>query len=237
MDLITDLKLPFPLPTYVLALVVILGHIAIFKLYIYILPLRLSSISMSYPPVLSVPLAATHAFTKTPTPSITPVERLGVHGDAHAGETVQHRSRLHIKPPPANLRQVHLIQNEILQDFGVAPAEIGENVTTVGIDLLALSKGTKLRFIGPDPDGNGGLEMKAKEEPPTITITGLRNPCPQIDKHREGLQEKFIVRDEERKIITRKAGVMSTVDVGGDIRPGMRIQVEEPNKFEALGCV
>lgn len=70
-----------------------------------------------------------------------------------------------------------------------------------------------------------------------ITITGLRNPCPQIDKLREGLQEKFIVRDEEREIIARKAGVISTVDVGGEVRPGMRILVEVPEKFEALGCV
>ena len=185
---------------------------------------------MSYPTVLSVSLAPTHAFTKSPSTSITLVAGLGVQGDAHLGKTVQHRSRLHMKPPPANLRQLHLIQNEILQGFGVQPAEIGENVTTSGIDLLALSRNTKLRFVAPDTDVES-------EELPTITITGLRNPCPQIDKHRTGLQEKFIVRDEERKIIARKAGVMSTVDVGGEVRPGMRIMVEVPEKFEALGCV
>ena len=119
------------------------------------------------------------------------------------------------------------MQNEILTRFNVLPAELGENITTTGIDLLALGVGTKLRFVDDAEEMN----------PPTITITGLRNPCTQIDKHRKGLQERFIERDSERQIVVRKAGVMSAVDVGGDIRPGMRILVEKPERFEALGCV
>lgn len=142
---------------------------------------------------------------------------------------------------------MHLIQSETLSSFGVPPAALGENITTTGIDLLSLSRGTKLRFIPPSSanednwkprngEGDGEGEEGARE-PPTISITGLRNPCNQIEKYRAGLQEKFIERDEQRNIIARTAGVMSTVDVGGDIRPGMKILVEEPEKFEALGGV
>ena len=116
--------------------------------------------------------------------------------------------------------------------------EIGENITTTGIDLLSLARGTKLRFVEAEgADGRGEQGTGKGKEVPTITITGLRNPCPQIEKHRKGLQEKFIVRDAERQITARKAGVMSTVHVGGDVRPGMTILLEEPEKFEALGCV
>lgn len=149
------------------------------------------------------------------------------------GKNVQHRSRLHIKPPPANLRQVHLIHNEILTNNNLKPADIGENVTTQGIDLLALGKGTRLHFL----DSESSEEVAMTEEHAIIIITGLRNPCSQIEKHRKGLQEQFVERDSERKIVVRRAGVMSTVDEGGIVRPGMRILVERPAKHEALGCV
>lgn len=161
---------------------------------------------------------------------------LGVEGDAHLGSTVQHRSRLHIKPPPPNLRQVHLITAEIFDEVAsvssppVQPGDLGENVTTQGIDLKGLSQGSKLRFMSaPDDD--------AKMNAPTLVVTGLRNPCPQIDKFRAGLKEKLLVRDDSRQIVGRLAGVMATVETGGEIAPGMRILVEEPAIRLPLECV
>lgn len=190
--------------------------------------------------VLSVSLSEEHTFSKTPVRSITLVKDLGVEGDCHNGTTVQHRSRLHIKPAPVNLRQVHLMQNEILESFGVKPADLGENITTTGIDLLALGRDTRIHFLPASPvtGGDGNADDANGPQPHAIIrITGLRNPCPQIDKFRGGLQEKFIVRDQERKIVDRKAGVMSVVEVGGIIEPGMRLNVEKPSEFEPLGSV
>ncbi|KAK2882624.1 hypothetical protein FQN49_000163 [Arthroderma sp. PD_2] len=178
--------------------------------------------------VLSVSVSGSHNFSKTPVSSITLVPNLGVKGDSHFGETVQHRSRLHIKPPPQNLRQVHLMPNEVLTGVAIKPGELGENVTTGGIDLLYLSKGTKLRFVDQNSAAASG---------PVVAVTGLRNPCPQIDKFRDGLKEHFVVRDASRTIVDRKAGIMGTVEVGGDIRPGMNIVVEAPAVFERMGCV
>ena len=183
--------------------------------------------------VLCVSLSKAHEFSKEPTSSITLIKGLGVEGDCHAGTTVQHRSRLHIKPPPANLRQVHLIQYETLKQYDLKPSDIGENITTHGIDLLALSKGTKLHLV---PAGSGS-DIKAAGAHPVVVITGLRNPCPQIEKFRRGLQEKFIVRDAKRNIVARKAGVMSVVEVGGKVDKGMQIIVEKPATFTALECV
>jgi len=185
------------------------------------------------PTVLSVSLSPTHVFSKQPTSSINLIAGLGVEGDCHLGTTVQHRSRLHIRPVPANLRQVHLVQNEILGQFHVKPCDIGENITTVGIDLLALGQGTKLHFL---PMGSQG-DIRTADAHPVVVITGLRNPCPQIEKFKKGLQEKFVVRDAQRNIIGRKAGVMSTVEVGGQVQPGMKIVVEEPATFVNLECV
>ena len=182
--------------------------------------------------VLNLSLSKAHEFSKTPVSSINLLTGLGVEGDCHLGPTVQHRSRLHIKPPPANLRQVHLIQNEVLEKLNVSPSELGENITTNGIDLLGLGKGTRLHFLPADCP----LETGTKPHP-VVRITGLRNPCPQIERFRKGLQEKFIVRDAERMIVGRKAGVMSVVEVGGQIGNGMKIVVEKPPSFEALECV
>lgn len=106
------------------------------------------------------------------------------------------------------------------------PCDIGENLTTKGVDLLGLGRGTKLHF----GKRNHGEHV-------VVEITGLRNPCPQIDKFRQGLKEKFIIRDETRNIVGRKAGVMGVVTSGGKIRKGMKITVEEPKTFEALECV
>ncbi|KAK4445755.1 pyruvate kinase-like protein [Podospora aff. communis PSN243] len=172
-----------------------------------------------------------HNFTKPLVPQIILIEGLGVEGDCHSGVHVQHRSRLHIQPPPPNLRQVHLIPKEILDEVGIAPGQIGENVTTEGIDLLALGVGTKLHFLPADGDGG------TNEPHPVVVIQGLRNPCPQIDKFRAGLKEKFILRDKERNIVGRKAGVMGTIDTGGIVEKGMRIVVERPEVHHTLECV
>ncbi|EFR03830.1 MOSC domain-containing protein [Nannizzia gypsea CBS 118893] len=178
--------------------------------------------------VLSVSVSGSHDFSKCTAPNITLVENLGVKGDAHFGTHVQHRSRLHINPPPQNLRQVHLMPYEMLTTVNVKPGQLGENVTTEGIDLLALSKGTKLRFVD---------QNSPTADSPVVTVTGLRNPCPQIDKFRSGLKEHFIVRDSNRTIVDRKAGIMGVVEAGGDIRPGMTIVVEPPAVFERMECV
>lgn len=183
--------------------------------------------------VVGIAISSEHCFTKQPVPSINLLPGLGVEGDCHAGETVQHRSRLHIRPAPTNLCQVHLIGREILDEHDLVPGQIGENITTSGIDLLNLGKGTKLHFL-QSVNEEGGSHG---QEHPVVTVTGLRNPCYQIEKHRKGLQEVFIERDGERKIIGRKAGIMATIDVGGLVIPGMQIIIEEPSVYEALGCV
>lgn len=172
---------------------------------------------------------------------------------------MQHRSRLHISPAPPNLRQVHLIQSELFAEFlslaGVAtggggggdntdttttattsmkqydvrPGDLGENITTAGIDLLALGRGTRLVFVDDD-DGE-------EHDGALVIVKGLRNPCWQIDKFRKGLQDRCVVRDEERRIVGRKAGVMGVVAVGGVVRAGMRIVVEAPDEHLPLECV
>ncbi|KAI1913480.1 hypothetical protein LOZ39_000902 [Ophidiomyces ophidiicola] len=184
--------------------------------------------------VLSVSVSSTHSFSKSPVPAITLLEDLGVKGDAHAGVNVQHLSRTHITPPPRNLRQVHLIHSEVLTEAAngtpLTYGALGENITTSGIDLLALGQGTKLRFV----DASSGTVPAGA---PVISVTGLRNPCPQIDKYRAGLKERFFVRDSERKIVGRKAGIMAVVEVGGEVRPGMRIVVEKPASHTPLECV
>ncbi|PGH06387.1 hypothetical protein GX51_02399 [Blastomyces parvus] len=206
--------------------------------------------------VLSVNASPTHSFSKQPVARITLLPNLGVQGDAHAGVTVQHRSRLHITPAPPNLRQVHLIHAEMLAQAGgdgdgegegegpLLPGEMGENITTAGVDLLALGRGTKLRFVGGAAVGSGDGDVDVDNSPDetetetaTVTVTGLRNPCAQIDRFRPGLKEKFVVRDGAGKIVGRKAGVMGVVERGGVVRPGMRILVERPAVHEGLECV
>lgn len=111
------------------------------------------------------------------------------------------------------------------KQYEVRPGDLGENVTTAGIDLLDLGRGTRLMFVEGDGDG------------PVVVVTGLRNPCPQIDGFREGLKEKCLVRDAERRIVRRKAGIMGVVAVGGVVRPGMRIVVEGLDEYLPLECV
>ena len=217
--------------------------------------------------IRALSLSPEHSFTKQSTTSLTLLPDLGVKGDCHCSETVQHRSRLHIRPPPKDLRQVHLMDLEILEQLDVKPGDLGENITMRGMGLLGLGTGTRLHFLPSisttaattngvqavdtaNSEGQTANEagnqssvdptpQKALDTPdhPILVVTGLRNPCPQISHFRSGLQERFVDRDEQRKIIARRAGVMSTVEVGGVVAIGMRIVVEEPPVWKALECV
>ncbi len=157
-----------------------------------------------------------HRFSKQPQAAIRLVAGLGVAGDAHAGVTVRHRSRVAVDPSQPNLRQVHLLAGELLEElvsegFAVAPADLGENVTTRGIDLLALPRGTRLRL------GDAAV----------VEVTGLRNPCAQIEAFRTGLLARVVGRGEDGAIV-RRAGVMAIVLTGGEVRPGDAIAVTLP---------
>ena len=166
--------------------------------------------------VVAVSARSGHHFSKTPSLSVRLLTGLGVAGDAHMGETVKHRSRVRKDPTQPNLRQVHLMQAELFDElrdrgFVVQPADLGENVTTEGVDLLALPSGTRLHL------GTSAV----------VEITGLRNPCIQIDNFQKGLMAATLDRDADGNLI-RKAGVMSIVIADGDVRPGDAISVELP---------
>lgn len=155
-----------------------------------------------------------HRFSKQPRASLTLLAGLGVQGDAHAGSTVQHLSRIARDPSAANLRQVHLIHAELLDElaskgFAVAPGQMGENVTTRGINLLGLSRGTRLR-LGTDA---------------VIEITGLRNPCHQLNSLALGLMDAVLDRAPDGSLI-RKCGVMAVVVRGGEVIAGDAITLE-----------
>lgn len=171
---------------------------------------------MTQPRVIAVCTSPGHTMSKPATDSIRLLAGLGVEGDAHAGTTVKHRSRVAKDPDAPNLRQVHLLQSELFDDvarrgFTVKPGELGENITTAGVDLLSLPRGTVLR-------------LGATAE---VEITGLRNPCTQIDGLQQGLMEAVLERSPERGLI-RKAGIMSIVITGGEIRAGDAITITLP---------
>jgi MOSC domain-containing protein YiiM len=164
--------------------------------------------------VTAVAARGGHGVGKTLQPAITLLAGLGVEGDAHLGERVQHRSRVRRDPTQPNLRQVHLIGAELHEElsgrgFEVDAGAMGENVTTRGVDLLALSARTRLR-LGADA---------------VVEIKGLRNPCRQLDGLQAGLMAATLDRDEDGGLI-RRAGVMGIVLAGGIVRPGDRIVVE-----------
>ena len=166
--------------------------------------------------VVAVSSSATHTLVKGNHTQIRLLEGLGVEGDAHAGTTVKHRSRVLKNPFQPNLRQVHLIHAELHDElraagFVVAAGQMGENITTRGVALLELPTGTRLRL---------GAEA-------TIEITGLRNPCSQLDGIQRGLMAAVLDRDEQGNLI-RKAGVMAVVIAGGVVRPDDAITVELP---------
>ncbi len=164
---------------------------------------------------------AEHRFSKIPVREIRLLEGLGVDGDAHAGALVQHLSRVRRDPTQPNLRQVHLIHAELFDEVAgsghrVAPGDLGENVTTRGIDLLSLPAGTLLH-LGDDA---------------VVTVTGLRNPCMQIEAFGSGLLERVVGRAGDGSVI-RKAGVMGVVTRSGLVRDGDLIDVvlpEEPHQ-------
>lgn len=166
--------------------------------------------------VVAVSRSPTHTFSKPNQESIRLLKGLGVEGDAHMGETVKHRSRVVLDPTRPNLRQVHLIHAELHNElrtggFEISPGQMGENVTTQGVDLLGLPVGTRLRL------GDSAV----------VEVTGLRNPCTQLDGLRPGLMAAVLGRDEDGKLI-RKAGIMGIVLEGGVVRPGDPIYVELP---------
>ena len=164
--------------------------------------------------VLAVHRSSSHSFSKFAEEAITLVAGVGVEGDAHAGRTVKHRSRVARDPQAPNLRQVHLLHAELFdelvgRDFAVFPGDMGENVTTAGVDLLALPTGTRLR-LGANA---------------VVQLTGLRNPCAQIDRFQPGLTAAVLDRDASGELV-RKAGVMGVVLTGGEVRPGDPIEVQ-----------
>ena len=168
--------------------------------------------------VIAVSQSPTHSFSKSNQGSINLLAGLGVEGDAHMGEKVQHRSRVAKDPNQPNLRQVHLIHAELHEElrergFDVSAGQMGENITTRGIDLLGLPTGTRLYV------GNSAV----------VEVTGLRNPCYQLDEFQEGLMKAVLDKDERGNLI-RKAGVMGIVLMGGEVSVNHVIRVEFPPK-------
>ncbi|HZD99763.1 MAG TPA: MOSC domain-containing protein [Micromonosporaceae bacterium] len=176
--------------------------------------------------VVAVASDEAHHFSKPVQQSIMLVAGLGIAGDAHAGVTVQHLSRIRRDPSQPNLRQVHLIASELIAEldragYPVTAGDLGENVTTAGIDLLALPAGARLRI------GASAL----------VEVTGLRNPCRQIDGFSDGLLKHVLTRDADGAIV-RRAGIMGIVHAGGAVRAGDRIVVElPPGERRALDVV
>ncbi|MEL5990112.1 MOSC domain-containing protein [Microbacterium phosphatis] len=167
------------------------------------------------PRVVAVHSNAAHTFSKVVRPSITLLEGLGVEGDAHCGATVQHRSRVAADRSQPNLRQVHLIHGELFEELRegghiVGPGELGENITTLGIDLLSLPVSARLHF------GEA-----------VVTITGLRNPCQQIHAFQSGLLKQLVTKDDEGEVV-RLAGVMGIVSRSGLVAAGDPIAIELP---------
>lgn len=188
---------------------------------------------MPTPRVVAVSRDEMHRFSKIPTESITLVAGLGVLGDAHAGTLVQHRSRVRREPNQLNLRQVHLLHAEIFDDaramgYELGPGDLGENVLTANLDLLGLPTGTLIDLGGP-----------------VVRLTGLRNPCAQINAFRPGLLKVVLSRADGTPTeepapstgsaecttapVIRKAGVMAVVESSGEVVPGRPITVTLPD--------
>lgn len=166
--------------------------------------------------VIAVSSSPTHTMSKPNRERIQLLTGLGVAEDAHQGVTVKHRSRVARDPTQPNLRQVHLIHAELHDElraagFTVAPGQMGENITTRGVNLLELPTGARLHL---------GDEA-------VVEVTGLRNPCAQLDSIQPGLMAATLARDEHGRIM-RKAGVMAIVVAGGEVAPGDTIQVVLP---------
>ena len=166
--------------------------------------------------VLAVSRSPTHTMSKPTEGSIRLLAGLGVEGDAHLGETVKHRSRVKRDPTVPNLRQVHLIHAELHDEletkgFVLKPGQMGENITTRGVDLLGLPTGTRL-YLGASA---------------VVEVTGLRNPCAQLDGIQQGLMAATLAHDAQGGLV-RKAGIMAIVHTGGEVCAGDPIRVELP---------
>lgn len=167
--------------------------------------------------VMAVAKSGNHAFSKPLVPFIDCVEGLGVEGDAHQGRTVKHRSRVKVDPTQPNLRQVHLIHAELFDamasaGFHVGPGDLGENITSKGVDLLGLPRGALLAV---------GQEA-------VLEVTGLRNPCAQIEAFQAGLLKEVLEKREDGTLI-RKSGIMAIVKVSGRIETGDAIKIIIPD--------
>lgn len=189
--------------------------------------------------IVALNISKEHKFSKESVDSIELLTGLGIKDDCHAGKTVQHLYRIKTTPNAPNLRQVLFIHAELFDEFArhghvVKPGELGENITTKGLDLLNMSVDTKLHFLKPNQDDVGTYN---RTDHPIITITGLRNPCPQIEHFQKGLQKLCVTRDSMGSIVTRKAGVMGIVTRGGEITTFHRIIVERPRKHVKLEVV
>jgi MOSC domain-containing protein YiiM len=165
---------------------------------------------------MAVHASGEHEFSKAGVSEITLVAGLGVAGDAHNGATVRHRSRVAVDASQPNLRQVHLLASELFAElvakgYVIRPGDLGENVTTAGIDLIDLPVGSVLRL------GEQAL----------VGVTGLRNPCQQIEAFRKGLLREVAYKDAGGRLV-RKAGVMAVVLLGGVVRPGDAIECSLP---------
>ncbi|SNS74547.1 MOSC domain-containing protein YiiM [Granulicella rosea] len=166
--------------------------------------------------VIAVSLSPTHSFSKSPQLAIRLIENYGVEGDAHAGALVKHRYRVRKDPTAPNLCQVHLIHAELFdelrsQGLQIGPGEMGENITTAGVDLLSLPVGALISI---------GAEA-------VVEVTGLRDPCNLMNDLQPGLMKACIARDADGELV-RKAGIMGTVLSGGEVRPGDSIRIELP---------
>lgn len=166
--------------------------------------------------VVAVSRSGSHTFTKPNQSAIRLVAGLGVEGDAHLGETVRHRSNVRKNPAQPNLRQVHLVHEELQEElraagFAVSPGTVGENITTRDVDLLTLPTGTRLHL------GEAAI----------IEVTGLRKPCRQLDGYQQGLTAAVLGRDADGNPLY-KCGVMAVVIAGGEVRPGDAIGVTLP---------
>jgi MOSC domain-containing protein YiiM len=181
---------------------------------------------MNMKKVKSLSLSSTHSFSKKVVENVTLVEGLGVEGDAHFGKTVKHRYLVKKDPTKPNLRQVHLIHYELIEElnekgFSVSEGDLGENITTVGIELLNLPTDTILK-IGVDA---------------VIQIKGLRDPCVLIDRFQKGLLKAVIEKDKNGNVI-RKTGVMGIVQKSGEIKIDDEIEIVYPQKpYMKLECV
>ncbi|MBV9577460.1 MAG: MOSC domain-containing protein [Chloroflexi bacterium] len=176
--------------------------------------------------VVAVSRSPEHTLTKVNQGGIRLLDGLGVDGDAHLGKTVRHRSRVRHGAQQPNLRQVHLIHAELFDElrsagFVVRAGTMGENITTLGLDLLGLPTGTRLR-VGTTA---------------VVEVTGLRNPCRQLERIQPGLMAAVLDRDDQGQLV-RKAGVMGIVVAGGEVRPGDAIEIQLPTgPHRPLECV